>query len=69
MEFIIKPQGKIEYPTRHKLLKGKYVIKNIEIVITSKDPYDASVLQMHRHKIEKEVIDYLNGCLNKRNNL
>ena len=69
IEFIIKPQGKIECPTRHKLLKGRYVIKILEIIITSKEPYAAFLLQMHRRKIEKEIIDYLNSFLNKINNL
>jgi hypothetical protein len=60
MKFIIKDKNRIEYQTRHGICKGTYVIKNISITMTAKNPEHVRILQMHRYLIEKEIIDYLN---------
>lgn len=60
MDFIIKPRNKIEYKTRKKLLKGKFTVKNISIRITSDDPFDISILAMHKGLIEKAIVDKMN---------
>ena len=60
MEFVIKPRNKIEYKTRKKLLHGSFTVKNISICLTSDDPFDLSILSMHKGLIEKAIIDKLN---------
>lgn len=60
MEFIIKPRNKIEYKTRKKMLNGKFTVKNISISITSDDPFDLSILAMHKGLIEKAIVDKIN---------
>ncbi len=61
MEFIVKPHNKIEYQTRKKLLKCNFIVKDISIRITAKDPDDLMILKMHRHLIEKAIVDFLNS--------
>lgn len=60
MEFVIKPRNKIEYKTRKKLLKGSFTVKSITIQLTSDDPFDLSILMMHRKKIEDAIIEKIN---------
>ncbi len=60
MKFIIKYKNRVEYETHYDLCKGTYVIKHLSINITAKNPEHVRILQMHRHLIEKEIIDYLN---------
>ena len=60
MEFVIKPRNQIEYKTRKKMLHGSFVVKNITIQLTSKDPFDLSILMMHRKKIEDAIVDKIN---------
>ena len=55
MEFAIKRNNKIEYQTRKKLLKGQFIVRGINIGITSNDP-----LQMHKKLIEKAIVNELN---------
>ena len=58
MKFIIKDKNRIEYETRFCLCKGTYVIKHLSINITAKNPEHLRILQIHRHLIEKEIIDF-----------
>lgn len=60
MKFIIKDKNRIEYQTRHGICKGTYVIRNTSITITDKNLEHVRILQMHRHLIKKEIINYLN---------
>ncbi len=60
MEFVIKRKNKIEYQTRKKLLKGQFIIRGISIALTSNNPFDLSILQMHKGLIEKAIIKELN---------
>lgn len=60
MEFVIKPRNKIEYKTRKKLLKGSFTVKSITIQLTSDDPFDLSILMMHRKKIEDAIVEKIN---------
>lgn len=64
MEFVIKSKNKIEYQTRKKLLKGQFIVRSISIGMTSKDPNDLAILQMHKGLIEKAIIKELNkNCM------
>lgn len=60
MEFAIKRNNKIEYQTRKKLLKGQFIVRGINIGITSNDPNDLAILQMHKKLIEKAIVNELN---------
>ena len=45
-EFQFKPKNHIHYQTRKGLLKGSYIIKSIDIQITSRKTYDLYILKM-----------------------
>lgn len=68
MEFVIKPRNKIEYKTRKKLLHGSFIVKNVSITITSDDPFDLSILMMHRKKIEDAIVQKINKKFYFENN-
>lgn len=65
MEFVIKRNNKIEYQTRKKLLKGQFIVRGISIALTSNDPSDLAILQMHKGLIEKSILKDLNKNLYK----
>ena len=65
MEFVIKRNNKIEYQTRKKLLKGQFIVRGISIALTSKDPSDLAILQMHKGLIEKSILKDFNKNLYK----
>lgn len=65
MEFVIKRNNKIEYQTRKKLLKGQFIVRGISIALTSNDPSDLAILQMHKVLIEKSILKDLNKNLYK----
>lgn len=60
-EFQFKPKNYIHYQTRKGLLKGSYIIKSIDIQITSRKTYDLYILKMHKKLIEKALVHYLNS--------
>lgn len=60
-EFQFKPKNHIHYQTRKGLLKGSYIIKSIDIQITSRKTYDLYILKMHKKLIEKALVHYLNS--------
>lgn len=66
-EFQFKPKNHIHYKTRKGLLKGSYLIKSIEIQITSRSTYDLYILKMHKKLIEKALVEYLNSKAYKDN--
>ncbi len=61
MKYIIKPKNRIECISRNGDYHGYFIIKNIEIVLSAKNPRDLEVLMKFRHKIEKQIVDHLNS--------
>ena len=61
MQYKIKPKNRIECKSRNGDYNGYYIIKNLEIVLGAKNQSDLRILMMFRHKIEKEIMDYLNS--------
>lgn len=68
MEFIIKPNNKVEYKTRKKLLKCSYVVNGISILISADDPWDLYIMRSHKKLIEKSIINHLNKKSTKLKN-
>ena len=60
MKYTIKPNNKIKCESRKEIFKESYIIKNVDINITSKDPRLLEVMMKFRHKIEDEIRKYLN---------
>lgn len=61
MKYIIKPKNRIECISRNGEYHGYFIIRNIEIVLSAKNPRDLQVMMKFRHKIEEQLIDYLNS--------
>lgn len=61
MKYIIKPKNKIECISRNGDYHGYFIIKNIEVVLSAKNPRDLQVMMKFRHKIEEQLVDYLNS--------
>lgn len=61
MKYIFKPKNRIECISRHGDYHGFFVIKNIELVISAKNPRHLQVLMKFRHRIEEEFVNYLNA--------
>ena len=53
MKYIFKPKNRIECISRHGDYHGFFVIKNIELVISAKNPRHLQVLMKFRHRIEE----------------
>ena len=54
MKYIFKPKNRIECISRNGDYHGFFTIKNIELVISAKNPRHLQVLMKFRHKIEEE---------------
>ncbi len=61
MKYIIKPKNRIECISRNGDYHEYFIIKNIEIVLSAKNPRDLQVMMKFRHKIEEQLVDYLNS--------
>ena len=61
MNYIIKPKNRIECISRNGDYHGYFIIKNIEIVLSAKNPRDLQVMMKFRHKIEEQLVNYLNS--------
>jgi len=61
MKYIIKPKNRIECISRNGEYHGYFIIRNIEIVLSAKNPRDLQVMMKFRHKIEEQLVDYLNS--------
>ena len=61
MKYIFKPKNRIECISRNGEYHGFFTIKNIELVISAKNPSDLEVLMKFRHKIEEHIVNYLNS--------
>ena len=61
MKYIIKPKNRIECISRNGDYHGYFIIKNIEVVLSAKNPKDLQVMMKFRHKIEEQLVDYLNS--------
>ena len=61
MQYIIKPKNRIECISRNGDYHGYFIIRNIEIVLSAKNPRDLQVMMKFRHKIEEQLVDYLNS--------
>ena len=61
MKYIIKPKNRIECISRNGDYHGYFIIKNIEIVLSAKNTRDLQVMMKFRHKIEEQLVDYLNS--------
>ena len=55
MKYIIKPKNRIKCDYH-----GFFIIRNIDIVLSAKKPRDLEVMMKFRHKIEEQIVDYLN---------
>lgn len=60
MKYIIKPKNRIECISRNGDYHGFFIIRNIDIVLSAKKPRDLEVMMKFRHKIEEQIVDYLN---------
>ena len=60
MKYIITPKNRIECISRNGDYHGFFIIKNIDIVLSAKKPRDLQSMMKFRHKIEKELVNYLN---------
>lgn len=61
MKYIFKPKNRIECISRNGDYHGFFTIKNIELVISAKNPRHLQVLMKFRHRIEEEFVNYLNA--------
>ena len=61
MKYIIKPKNRIECISRNGDYHGYFIIRNIEIVLSAKNSRDLQVMMKFRHKIEEQLVDYLNS--------
>ena len=61
MKYIIKPKNRIECISRNGDYHGYLIIRNIEIVLSAKKPRDLEVMMKFRHKIQEQIVDYLNA--------
>ena len=61
MKYIIKQKNRVECISRNGDYHGFFTIKNIDIVLSAKNPRDLEVLMKFRHKIEEHIVDYLNA--------
>lgn len=60
MKYIIKPKNYIECVSRNDEYHSFFIIRNIDIVLSAKKPRDLEVMMKFRHKIEEQIVDYLN---------
>ena len=60
MKYIIKPKNRIKCISRNGDYHGFFIIRNIDIVLSAKKPRDLEVMMKFRHKIEEQIVDYLN---------
>jgi len=61
VKYIIKPKNRIECISRNGDYHGYFIIRNIEIVLSAKNPRDLQVMMKFRHKIEEQLVNYLNS--------
>lgn len=61
MKYIIKQKNRIECISKNGDYHGFFTIKNVDIVLSAKNPRDLDVLMKFRHKIEEQIVDYLNS--------
>ena len=61
MKYIIKQKNRVECISRNGDYHGFFTIKNVDIVLSAKNPRDLEVLMKFRHKIEEQLVDYLNA--------
>lgn len=67
MKYIIKQKNRIECISRNGDYHGFFTIKNVDIVLSAKNPRDLEVLMKFRHKIEEHIVDYLNSKSYRKN--
>lgn len=68
MKYIIKQKNRVECITRNGDYHGFFTIKNVDIVLSAKNPRDLEVLMKFRHKIEEQIVDYLNAKSYRKDN-
>ena len=56
MKYIIKQKNRIECISRNGDYHGFFTIKNVDIVLSAKNPRDLEVLMRFRHKIEEQIV-------------
>ena len=61
MKYIFKPKNRIECISRNGDYHGFFSIRNVEIVLSAKNPRDLQVMMKFRHKIEEQLVNYLNS--------
>ncbi len=57
MKYIIKQKNRVECISRNGDYHGFFTIKNVDIVLSAKNPRDLEF----RHKIEEQIVDYSNA--------
>lgn len=60
MKYIIKPKNRIECISRNGDYHSFFIIRNIDIVLSAKKSRDLEVMMKFKHKIEEQIVDYLN---------
>ena len=62
MKYIIKQKNRVECISRNGDYHGFFTIKNVDIVLSAKNPRDLEVLMKFRHKIEEQIclIEHVN---------
>jgi len=66
VKYIIKPKNRIECISRNGDYHGFFIIRNIDIVLSAKNPRDLEVMMKFRHKIEEQCT-FVNDVIPKIN--
>ena len=61
MKHIIKKKNRVKCMSRNGDYHGFFTIKNVDIVLSAKNPRHLQVLMKFRHRIEEEFVNYLNS--------
>ena len=61
MKNIIKQKNRAECISRNGDYYDFFTIKNVDIVLSTKKSKKSEVLMIFRHKIEEQMVDFLNA--------
>ena len=61
MKYIIKQKNRVKRISRKGDYHGFFTIKNVDIILSANNSRDLEVLMKFRHKIEEQIVYYLNA--------
>lgn len=61
MKYIVKQKNRVECISRKGNYHGFFTIKNVNIILSAKNPRDLEILMKFRDKIKEQIVDYLNA--------